>query len=158
MSQDRKEGFLDSYTMFREGATRKSTATKEEHTADLKRAGKFLGADAIGICDFDERWVYTHNYSRQKLTDKPMDLPEDLTSVVVIVNEMHHQTIQTVPSALSRRRYRAGIQPRHHRGIVRHPVHSQSGLSRRGQPQRYGAIHSAGGASRGWGNTAGTAC
>ena len=101
LSGDRKEGFLDSYTMFREGATRKIDGSAGDNTAELKRAGKFLGADAIGICDFDERWVYTHNYSRQKLTDKPMDLPEDLTSVVVIVNEMHHQTIQTVPSALS---------------------------------------------------------
>ena len=101
MSQDRKEGFLDSYTMFREGATRKTAAPAEVNSAELKRAGLFLGADAIGICDFDERWIYTHNYSRQKLTDKRMDLPDDLTSVVVIVNEMHHQTIETVPSALS---------------------------------------------------------
>ncbi len=100
-TQDRKEGFLDTYTMFREGASRKTEATAEENSADVKRAGKFLGADAIGICEYDERWVYTHNYSRQKLTDKAMDLPEDLTHVVVIVNEMHHQTIQTAPSALS---------------------------------------------------------
>ena len=100
-SQDRKEGFLDSYTMFREGATRKTDATAAENTADLKRAGRFLGADAIGICEYDERWVYTRNYSRQKLTDKEMDLPDDLTHVVVIANEMDHPTIQTVPSALS---------------------------------------------------------
>lgn len=101
LSADRKEGFLDSYTMFREGATRKSQASEEEHTAELKRAGRFLGADDIGICDFDERWVYSHNYSRQKLTTKAMDLPDDLTHVVVIVNEMDHATIETVPSALS---------------------------------------------------------
>ena len=101
MSGDRKEGFLDSYTMFREGATRKSQASAAEHTAELKRAGRFLGADAIGICDFDERWVYTHNYSRQKLTDKAMDLPDDMTHAVVIVNEMDRATIETVPSALS---------------------------------------------------------
>ena len=100
-SEDRKEGFLDTYTMFRDGATRKTDSTAEENTADVKRAGEFLGADAIGICDFDERWVYTHNYSRQQLTDKEMDLPRDLTHTVVIVNEMDHQTIQTVPSALS---------------------------------------------------------
>lgn len=100
-SDDRKEGFLDTYTMFREGATRKIDGTPEQNTSELKRASKFLGADAVGICEFDERWVYTHNYSRQKLTDKPMDLPDDLQNVVVIVNEMHHQTIETVPSALS---------------------------------------------------------
>ncbi len=101
LSGDRKEGFLDSYTMFREGATRKSQASVAENTAELKRAGRFLGADAIGICEFDERWVYTHNYSRQKLTSKAMDLPADLTHVVVIVNEMDRATIETVPSALS---------------------------------------------------------
>ncbi len=101
LSGDRKEGFLDSYTMFREGATRKSQASAEEHTAELKRAGRFLGADAVGICEYDERWVYTHNYSRQKLAAKAMDLPADLTHVVVIVNEMDRATIETVPSALS---------------------------------------------------------
>ncbi len=100
-SQDRKEGFLDTYTMFREGATRKTSASPEENTTELKRAGQFLGADTLGICDYDERWVYTHNYSRQKLADKKMDLPDDLTSVVVIANEMDHRTIETVPSALS---------------------------------------------------------
>lgn len=101
-SGDRKEGFLDTYTMFREGATvKKIDGTPEENSADLKRAGRFLGADLIGVCEYDERWVYTHNYSRQKLTDKPMDLPDDLPNVVVIANEMHHQTIETVPSALS---------------------------------------------------------
>ena len=100
-THDRKEGFLDSYTMFREGASRKTEATAEQNAADVKRAGKFLGADAIGICEYDDRWVYTHNYSRRKLTDKKMDLPDNLTHVVVIVNEMDHHTIQTVPSALS---------------------------------------------------------
>ena len=100
-SDDRKEGFLDTYTMFREGASRKSEASAEVNTAELKRAGEFLGADALGICDYDERWVYTHNYSRQNLTAKEMDLPDDLTHTVVIVNEMDHATIETVPSALS---------------------------------------------------------
>ena len=101
MSGDRKEGFLDSYTMFREGATRKTDTSAEVNSAELKRADRFLGADAIGICEFDERWIYTHNYSRQKLLAKAMDLPEDLTHAVVIVNEMDHETIETVPSALS---------------------------------------------------------
>ena len=100
-SGDRKEGFLDTYTMFREGATRKIDASPSSNSQDLKRAGEFLGADAIGICDFDERWVYTHNYSREKLQAKPMDLPMDLAHTVVIVNEMDHATIETVPSALS---------------------------------------------------------
>jgi epoxyqueuosine reductase len=101
-SHDRKEGFLDTFTMFREGATvRKIDSTPEENSADVKRAGRFLGADLVGICAYDERWVYTHNYSRNKLQAKPSDLPDDLPNVIVIANEMHHDTIKTVPSALS---------------------------------------------------------
>jgi reductive dehalogenase len=88
--------------MFREGATvRKIDGTPQENAADVKRAGRFLGADLVGICQYDERWVYTHNYSRVHQKAKPMDLPTDLPNVVVIANEMHHDTIKTVPSALS---------------------------------------------------------
>jgi epoxyqueuosine reductase len=101
-SQDRKEGFLDTFTLFREGATVKLTGTTPaENSADVKRAGRFLGADLVGICEYDDRWVYTHNYSRRDQRDKPIDLPDDLPNVVVIVNEMDHDTIKTVPSALS---------------------------------------------------------
>ena len=101
-SDDRKEGFLDTYTMFREGATvQKLDASPEENHADVKRAARFLGADMVGVCAYDERWVYSHNYSRMKQVDKPIDLPEDLPHVVVIANEMDYETIKTVPSALS---------------------------------------------------------
>jgi reductive dehalogenase len=101
-SHDRKEGFLDTYTMFREGATVRLEGTSPaENSADVKRAARFLGADLVGICDYDERWVYTHNYSRRDQRDKPLDLPDDLPHVIVIANEMDHDTIKTVPSALS---------------------------------------------------------
>ncbi len=101
-SQDRKEGFLDFFTLLRPGATVKLTGTTpEQNSLDVKRAAKFLGADLVGICDFDERWVYTHNYSRATLREKPMDLPEGLPHVVVIANSMDIDTINTVPSALS---------------------------------------------------------
>jgi reductive dehalogenase len=101
-SADRKEGFLDFYTMLRPGATvRCEAGTPEENLADIKRVGRFLGADLVGVCANDPRWVYSHNYSRRDLQEKPMDLPDDLPHVVVIANEMHRETIQTVPSALS---------------------------------------------------------
>jgi epoxyqueuosine reductase len=101
-SQDRKEGFLDTFTMFREGASVKLTGTTpQENSADVKRAGRFLGADLVGICEYDERWVYTHNYSRRDGRDKPIDLPDDLPNVVVLANQIDHDTIKTVPSALS---------------------------------------------------------
>ncbi|MBZ0300026.1 MAG: reductive dehalogenase, partial [Anaerolineae bacterium] len=101
-SHDRKEGFLDTYTLFRDGAeVRLEGVPPEQMSADVKRVGRYLGADLIGICAYDERWVYTHNYSRRDQQEKPMDLPDDLPYVVVIANQMDYDTIQTVPSALS---------------------------------------------------------
>jgi epoxyqueuosine reductase len=101
-SDDRKEGFLDTYTMFREGATvRLEDVSPAEMSRDVKRAGRFLGADLIGICEYDERWVYTHNYSRRDQREKVLHLPDGLTHVVVIANEMDRDIIHTVPSALS---------------------------------------------------------
>ncbi|RYG16902.1 reductive dehalogenase [bacterium] len=101
-SYDRKEGFLDFFTIVRPGAKTKLEGTSpKQNSEDVKRAAKFLGADLVGICEYDERWVYTHNYSRQTGTEKPIDLPEDLPYVVVIANSMDLDTIKTVPSALS---------------------------------------------------------
>jgi reductive dehalogenase len=101
-TQDRKEGFLDFFTILRPGAkTKLVDTTPEENSRDVKRAAKYLGSDLVGICDYDERWVYTHNYSRQTHREKPMDLPTDLPHVVVIANSMDIDTIKTVPSALS---------------------------------------------------------
>ncbi|HWD38236.1 MAG TPA: reductive dehalogenase [Fimbriimonas sp.] len=100
-SKDRKEGFLDSYTELRPGATVKAEGTPKQNSLDVKRAAKFLGADMVGICEYDDRWVYSHNYSRETDREKPIDLPEDLPWVVVIANEMNREIMETFPSALS---------------------------------------------------------
>jgi reductive dehalogenase len=60
-----------------------------------------FGADLVGITDYDERWVYTHAYSRKGETEKEQELPTDLPNVIVIVQEMDKDLIETVPSALS---------------------------------------------------------
>ncbi len=101
-SHDRNEGFLDTYTMFRKGAVVQYTGgTPAENSTDVKRAGEYLGADLVGICEYDQRWVYTHNYSRRDKREKLSDLPDDLPYVVVVVNEMDYDTTKVTPSALS---------------------------------------------------------
>lgn len=101
-SEDRREGFLDTYTIHRPGSpTRRSGLLPAEMSAEIKRVAQFLGADLVGICDYDERWVYTHNYSRMTGQEKLIDLPAGLTSVIVIANEMDYDLLKTVPSALS---------------------------------------------------------
>lgn len=100
--EDRMEGFLDSYTMLRPSAkVRLEGVDPKEMSKDIKRVGHYLGADLIGIAAYDERWVYSRLYSRNKAQSKPTELPDDLPFVVVIANQMEIDTIRTVPSALS---------------------------------------------------------
>ena len=104
---DRREGFLDPYTVLRDGPGPPNESDEPEDVlaarlaADLKTAARALGADLIGITANDDRWVYTHAYSRETETEKPQELPGELGNVVVIAQAMDRGLVETVPSALS---------------------------------------------------------
>jgi reductive dehalogenase len=72
-----------------------------EMSREVKHVARAFGADLVGITGFDERWVYTHAYSRQGETEKEQELASDLPNVIVVVQEMERNLIDTVPSALS---------------------------------------------------------
>lgn len=100
--QDRREGFLDEYSVLREGPDRKvEVASPEAMAAEIKHVARTFGADLVGVTGFDERWVYTKKYSRRRESEKPQDLPEGLSHVIVIAQSMDRDLIRTVPSALS---------------------------------------------------------
>ena len=99
---DRREGFLDEFTVLRGAADEKQTSSSpEETTAEIKRVARVFGASLVGVTAFDERWVYSHKYSAQTEKEKPNELPEGLDNVIVIATSMDYDLIQTVPSALS---------------------------------------------------------
>ncbi len=101
-NEDRREGFLDYLTAHREGAAEKRNVESPEAMAEeVKKSAKLFGADLVGITYHDERWVYTHKYSRERENEKIMDLPNNFTSVIVVCHEMDHDLLETVPSALS---------------------------------------------------------
>lgn len=100
--EDRREGFLDYLTAHRDGAPeQRDVSSPDEMAQEIKKAGKLFGADLVGITYYDERWVYSHKYSRAAENEVPVDLEEGLTSVVVVCHEMDHDLLKTVPSALS---------------------------------------------------------
>lgn len=100
--QDRREGFLDAFSIYRPGSeTRLPVDTPEKMSAEIKQTATFFGADLTGICDYDERWVYSKKYSRRHLAEKAIDLPDSIKFVIVIAREMDFETIKTGPSALS---------------------------------------------------------
>ena len=101
-SNDRREGFLDFLTAHRKGASEKCLVdSPKEMASEIKKIAKLFGAELVGITYFDERWVYNHKYSRQNEDEQEMDLPEGLTSSIVVCHEMDHDLLETVPSALS---------------------------------------------------------
>lgn len=100
--EDRREGFLDPFTVLRDGPD--DRVGVEDPTAmskEIKHIARLFGADLVGVTGYDERWVYTHAYSRLGEQEKPQELPADLPNVIVIVQEMDRGLIETVPSALS---------------------------------------------------------
>jgi ferredoxin len=70
-------------------------------SAEIKAVAKLFGADLAGITDFDERWLYTARVDVRDLTDAAHDLPDGLTSVIVLGHAMDHDLVRTYPSALA---------------------------------------------------------
>jgi reductive dehalogenase len=100
--ENRREGYLDEFTVLRDGPDERiPVESPEDMSREIKRIGRVIGADLIGITAFDERWLYTKKYSRLHEDEKPQELPAGLTNAIVIAQSMDRELIETVPSALS---------------------------------------------------------
>jgi reductive dehalogenase len=101
-SDDRKEGFFDTFTAHEEGWPEPyAFESAEAATANLRRAASSMGAGLVGVCEYDERWVYSARYSEQTQGAKPIDIPDGLPHVIVVGEPMDFELTATVPSALS---------------------------------------------------------
>ncbi len=100
--EDRREGFTDEFTLYR-GVAREQIdlGTPAEAAGEIKHVAKTFGADLVGIARFDERWMYVNKVSDLSGREKPQEIPEGMTSVIVTAQSMDHDLIRTVPSALS---------------------------------------------------------
>ena len=102
MHADRREGFLDAFSSHDDMAPEPyAFESAGQATADMNRVAKLCGADLFGVCAYDERWVYSSAYSAANQSDKPTDIPDDLTHVIVTGESMDAGLTRTVPSALS---------------------------------------------------------
>ena len=68
---------------------------------EIKRIATFFGADLCGITDMDDRWLYGARVDTRDMSDAPNDLPEGMTSVIVMGHQMEEDLIATYPSALA---------------------------------------------------------
>jgi reductive dehalogenase len=100
--QDRREGFSDAFTLQREvAAERVDLGIPQQAASEIKRVAKALGAGAVGLTYYDERWQYTHKHSDMSQNERPGEIPPELSNVIMVVMPMDYEWIRTVPSALS---------------------------------------------------------
>lgn len=100
--QDRKEGFFDYFSTHDEGWPEAyQFESPAEATQQLRNVAELCGADLVGVCAYDERWVYTGAFSAKTKTSKPVGIPDDLPHIIVVGESMDFDLTKTVPSALS---------------------------------------------------------
>jgi epoxyqueuosine reductase len=101
-SQGRKEGFFDPFSSHEDGWPEPYPfADAAEATADLRKVARLAGADIVGVCAYDERWMYRTVYDERSQQSKASEIPDDLPHVIVIGEAMDEGLTRTVPSALA---------------------------------------------------------
>lgn len=75
--------------------------TPRQATDKVKRAARFLGADLVGICDYDERWVYSDFFNPFTGKATPGEFPFKPKSVVVLALEMDYDAFRAAPSLIA---------------------------------------------------------
>ena len=70
-------------------------------TAEIKRVAHLFGAHMAGITALDPRWLYATRTEIRSYGEKPNDLPEGLTNVIVLGHGMDYDLVRAYPSALA---------------------------------------------------------
>ena len=97
----RVEGFTDYYSIHTQGPPSKVALPDiAETTRRIKKVAGIVGAGMVGICPIEERWVYSHNYSRKDQANPALDLPASMRHAIVLILPMDYELSKTIPSAL----------------------------------------------------------
>jgi epoxyqueuosine reductase len=100
--EGRNEGFNDTFTMHGPGWPEQwPLGGPAESAREIKQVARLFGADLVGICEYDERWVYAQKFNRMDQSSRPVDVDDRMTHVIVTITAMDHALTETVPSALA---------------------------------------------------------
>jgi len=100
LHQGRVDGFLDPIRPYSEPSPEQVPVESPGAMAEeIKRVSRLFGADGVGITHADLRWHYTKSFSTKALAEKPSEIPEGLSNVIVIVTAMHYDAVKCYPSA-----------------------------------------------------------
>lgn len=67
----------------------------------VKKAARLFGADLVGVCAVDPRWIYTDVFLADTGEVKPLAFPTELTNAIVFAFEMDYDAIITSPTAIA---------------------------------------------------------
>ncbi|WP_339860875.1 reductive dehalogenase domain-containing protein [Paremcibacter congregatus] len=99
--EGRREGFHDHFTSHEEGWPEPyAFESAQQASDDIRKVSAFAGADLVGICAYDARWMYEGVYDGEGKS-KPSGIPDDLPHVIVTGESMDKELTSTVPSALA---------------------------------------------------------
>jgi reductive dehalogenase len=71
-----------------------------EMSSIVKRAAKFAGADIVGICRLDKRWIYSHSFNMITREHKVLEIPPEINFATAIAVEMDYTMIKTSPTCI----------------------------------------------------------
>ena len=98
--EDRRDGFTDDFTAHIPPSIEPAdVGSPEEAAGSVKKVARLYGADLVGITRYDQRWTYSTKFSARTMSSKPVDLPEGLTSVIVLGKSMDYDLIRMSPAA-----------------------------------------------------------
>jgi reductive dehalogenase len=53
-------------------------------TRDIKNAARYYGADIVGICRLEKRWIYSHSFDLGSGEYNPQEMPDDFKYAIVM--------------------------------------------------------------------------
>ncbi|MDY7037334.1 MAG: reductive dehalogenase [Thermodesulfobacteriota bacterium] len=68
------------------------------NTRIVKKAAKLYGADMVGICKLDRRWIYRKGYDFIKRTEYEIDIPDEYRYVINMAVSMDYEHYKYAPS------------------------------------------------------------
>jgi reductive dehalogenase len=70
-------------------------------TRDIKNAAIYYGADMVGICKLDRRWIYSHSFDLGSGEYNPQEIPEPFQYAIVMGFGEDHQMLRYAPTYIA---------------------------------------------------------
>ncbi|HEY87973.1 MAG TPA: reductive dehalogenase [Dehalococcoidia bacterium] len=64
----------------------------------IKKVAKAYGASLVGICELDQRWLYSHCQNVLEKKYEPVEIPEEYKYAIALAFEMNYELIKLSPT------------------------------------------------------------